>query len=364
MPHADVRPPPAEVVEVSAPSAEAGAGRGAGRVRRRGAGVPLVVAVLVLLLAELTVRVAHTHLAVPSAWPSPELQKKYDQIVARESKHQPNDVVLVGDSMMDAAGDPEALVADGAPASIYNASVAGETLPTIAQWTEKVVVPRLHPKVVVVGFSSNELNPASLAPATGIFAYDHSRAVRAAEGRGDIVDRADAFLRQWSYLYRYRNDLRHPLGQPAAPVFDPALTASGEDLAFFDQHYLEGSPLHVRQVIAGTIAALHGFRIGPQNATILADLFMSLRKHGITVVFVIMPVTSDLVGFHPHGAADYHNAVTAFTAIADDTGAQVSVPGIWPTTDFADPVHLNGVGTALFSRYLAPLLRQSTGGGS
>jgi lysophospholipase L1-like esterase len=326
--------------------------------------VPLVVAVLVLLLAELTVRVTHAHLAAPSAWPSPELQKKYDQIVARESKHRPSDVVLVGDSMMDAAGDPEELSADGAPASIYNASIAGETLPTIAQWTEKVVVPRLHPKVVVVGFSSNELNPASLAAASGIFAYDHSRAVRAAEGDGDIVDRGDAFLRQWSYLYRYRTDLRHPLGQPAAPAFDPALTASGEDLAFFDQHYLEGSALHVRQVIAGTIAALQGFRIGPQNVTILADLFTSLRKQGISVLFVVMPVTSDLVGFHPHGTADYQNAVTAFKAIADDTGAQASVPGIWPTTDFADPVHLNGAGTALFSRYLAPLLRQNTGGGS
>jgi len=328
--------------------------------RRRAIGVPIVVAVAVLLLAELAVRLGHSHLAVPSAWPAPELQKKYDQIVAREKSGRGTDVVLVGDSMMDAAGDPVGLAADGANPSIYNASVAGETLATIAQWTTKVVVPRLHPKLVVIGFSSNELNPSVLLPSQGLAAYDHSRAAQAAEGSGDWVDQADAFLRQWSYLYRYRDDLRHPFTKPSAGVFDPTLTAGGQDLAFRDKSYLEGTPAQARITIDGVIASLVGFRVGVDNVNLLSTLITSLRRQGIEVMLVVMPVTADLVAFHPNGAADYQRALAAYADIARQTGARLSIPGIWPIADFADPVHLNGSGTILFSQYLAPLLRAAT----
>jgi len=321
-------------------------------------GVPVLVTLIVLLVAELAVRAVHSHLPVPSAWPSPELQKKYDQIESRVSSHQSTDVVLVGDSMMDAAGDPGALNADGVNQSIYNASIAGETLPTIAQWTMKVVVPRLHPKVVVIGLSSNELNPASLDPATGIAAYDASRAARAASGTGSVVDNADAFLRKWSYLYRYRNSLRHPFGQPATGVFNPTLTATGRDLAFADKQYLQyNTPAQARQVVVGVIDALAGFTVGPKNVAILQGLMTSLHSQGIQVLFVVMPVTADLVSFHPGGAPDYQKAVAAFISIAQHSDARIAIPGIWPTTQFADPVHLNQAGTTEFSQYLAPLLR-------
>lgn len=285
------------------------------------------------------------------------MQKKYDQIVARESSGRPTDVVLVGDSMMDAAGDPVGLAADGAGVSVYNASIAGETLPTIAQWTTKVVVPRLHPKLVVIGFSSNELNPAVLAPAEGLAAYDKSRAAQAAAGSHDWVDQADAALRRWSYLYRYRSDLRHPLSTAAAGVFDPALTPGGQDLAFTAKTYLEGTPANARVIVYGVIASLAGFRIGSGNVALLTAMITSLRHQGIQVLLVAMPVTNDLVLFHPHGAADYQRALGAYTAIAQATGARMAIPGIWPRADFADPVHVNGAGTARFSQYLAPLLR-------
>jgi hypothetical protein len=330
--------------------------------RRRALGVPLAVAVAVLVLAELAVRLGHSHLAAPSAWPAPELQKKYDQIVAREKSGRRTDVVLVGDSMMDAAGNPVGLAADGAGVTIYNASVAGETLPTIARWTTKVVVPRLHPKLVVIGFSSNELNPSVLLPSQGLAAYDHSRAAQAAQGTGDWVDQADAFLRQWSYLYRYRDDLRHPFTKPLAGVFDPTLTATGQDLAFSAKSYLEGTPAQARITIDGVIASLVGFRVGAQNMALLSGLISTLQAKGIQVMLVAMPVTDDLVSFHPNGAADYQRAIAAFTAIAQAHGAQMAIPGIWPIADFADPVHLNGAGTILFSQYLAPLLRAATAG--
>ncbi len=325
-------------------------------------GVPLILALVVLVLAEGAVRVGHSALATPSAWPAPELEKKYSQILARAASGQGIDVVLVGDSMMDAAGDPGGLVAAGTKLTIYNASVAGETLPTIAQWTTKVVVPRLHPKVVVVGFSSNELNPTVLNPAQGLGAYEHSRAVRSAQGTGGVIDRADAFLRQWSLLYRYRTSLRHPLAGPPAAVFDPKLSGSGQDLAFVRGRYLEAGGINQARLVIGTIiATLTGFRVGSQNVAILRAMLTSLRSQGIQVLLVAMPVTADLVGFHPAGADDYQRALAGFASIAQSAGATFAVPGVWPISEFADPVHLNGAGTVHFSSYLAPLLRQAAG---
>jgi hypothetical protein len=323
----------------------------------------VLVALAVLLLAEGAVRVGRAHLAAPDAWPSPELQKKYDQIVARAASHQPTDVVLVGDSMMDAAGDPAELAAAGGPSAIYNASIAGETLPTIADWTTKVVVPRLHPKLVVVGFSSNELNPAVLLPGAGYAAYRRSRAAQAARGTGDLVDRADAFLRQWSYLYRYRDSLRFPLGRgnPGA-TFDPALTVNGHDLAFVNQGYLAGSLAHAKTIVIGVLAALRGFKVGPDNVAILQNMLAALHRQGVAVLLVAMPVTADLVSLHPGGAPTYNGAIATLGTIAQGSGAGFAEPGVWPISDFADPVHLNGVGTARFSAYLAPRLT-ATGAG-
>ncbi len=326
------------------------------------------MALAVLLLAEGLVRLSHSALATPMIWPAPELQKKYDQIVARAASRQPTDVVLVGDSMMDAGGDPGGVggAGTGVAGGVYNASVAGETLPTIADWTTRVVVPRLHPKVVVVGFSSNELNPRLLLPASGVAAYRHSRAVRSAEGIGSPVDRADAFLRHWSLLYRYRTVLRNPFAHvgPQDPlqagIFDPALTAAGQDLAFVSQRYLQtGGTDRARLVINGVIAALRGFRVSPDNLAILKGMLTSLRSQGIQVLLVAMPVTADLVSFHPAGTTDYQAALASFVSVAQASDAGIAVPGVWPTSEFADPVHLNGAGTVHFSKYLAPLVRHA-----
>jgi len=319
---------------------------------------PVLVAVIVLVAAEVGVRLARPSLDVPaSQWPAPELEKKYDRIQTLSRLHAHPDVILVGDSMMDAAGDPDALDA-ATGLTVYNASVAGETLPVIAEWTTKVVVPRIPPRTVVIGFSSNELNPSVLAPAAGVAAYRASRAVRAAEGIGGPIDRADDWLRQHSMLYRYRVSLRHPLTTPTKQVsFDPALTATGQDRAFYSQRYLQvGSAAQAQAEVNGIIAALRGFTIGPKNVAILQDLIARLRQQGIAVLLVAMPVTQDLITLHPGGAGDYQRAMDTFATIAQRAGATFVQPGVWPTTMFADPVHLNGAGSTRFTKYLAPLL--------
>lgn len=323
--------------------------------------VPIVVALAVLFVAEGAVRANRSRLAEPQVWPSPELQKKHAQIDGRAKAGRRSDIVLVGDSMMDAAGDPDGLARALPGTDVYNASIAGMTLPVIATWTTRFVQPKLRPKVVVVGFSSNELNPRALAPESGVEAYRASRAARAAEGTGSVIDRADAVLRERSMLYRHRDALRRPFAEPkvAKAVFDPELTASGHDLAFAPLKYLQGGgPGHAELVNQGVIAALQGFSINPENVEILADMIRRIREQGARVVLLAMPVTADLVRFHPNGDADYQAAMQAFAGAAERTGATFLQAGVWDRFLFADPVHVNAAGSSALTTWLAPYLQQ------
>ena len=346
-------------VAQGADAAPAAAGSGPSPVRRL-MPWPVLVAVIVLVAAEVGVRLGRASLDDPaSQWPAPELAKKYDSMQALSRLHAHPDVILVGDSMMDAAGDPDGLDA-ATGLTVYNASVAGEALAVISDWTTKIVVPRIPPRMVVIGLSSNELNPRVLAPGAANVAYRASRAVRAAEGTSGAIDRADDWLRQHSMLYRYRVSLRHPLTTPSKPVsFDPPLTATGQDRAFYSQRYLQqGDAAQARAEVDGVIAALRGFTVGPKNVDLLQGLIAQLRHQGIAVLLVAMPVTQDLITLHPGGAGDYQRAMDTFAAIAQRAGATFAQAGVWPTTMFADPVHLNGTGSVRFTQYLAPLLPQ------
>lgn len=330
--------------------------------RRRWYGlVPIVVALAVLLAAEGAVRANRSRLDEPQVWPSPELQKKHAQITRRAASGRRTDVVLVGDSMMDAAGDPAGLGKALPGTEFYNASIAGMTLPVIATWTSRFAQPKLRPKVVVIGFSSNELNPRALAPESGVEAYRSSRAARVAEGTGSALDRADAFLREKSMLYRYRDSLRRPFGQEKveAAVFDPELTESGHDLAFAHLKYLQGGgPGFANLVNQGVIAALQGFSVNPGNVEILMEMIREIREQGSRVLLVAMPVTADLVRFHPNGDADYQTAMAAYKDAAERTGVTFVQSGVWDRFLFADPVHVNAAGTNALTTYLAPFINE------
>jgi hypothetical protein len=92
-------------------------------------------------------------------------------------------------------------------------------------------------------------------------------------------------------------------------------------------------------------------------------MLTTLQRQGIAVLLVAMPVTAALVALHPGGAPTYQAAIATYASIARGSGARFVVPGVWPDIQFADPVHLNGVGTARFSQYLAPLLGAPAGSG-
>jgi hypothetical protein len=84
-------------------------------------------------------------------------------------------------------------------------------------------------------------------------------------------------------------------------------------------------------------------------------MLAGLQAEGIEVVLVLMPLTDDLVALHPNGEADVAAGMRALEAEAEAAGVELLRydSGPWPEEIFADPLHLNGQGTEIFSELVA-----------
>jgi hypothetical protein len=270
---------------MSAVATETGT-RGDARPQRRSTWasvrVWLTMTIIFCLLADLAVRLAEPHLAQPVAWPTPELQDKYDGVTKLAPGHHVR-TVLFGDSMMDAGGDPALM--HQVPGITYNASLAGETLGTIATWATNVVVPRLHPTTVVLGFNINALNPNIPGLANSQKTYKSSRVAEVAGGGGDIADHLDNFLRDHVALYEYRSVLRkvfQPRSGSDSTVYDPPLSSLGWNETFRSLHYNDGpGTTTVAQGLSETRGdLLFDFAVGSTEERQLGDLIERLHHEG------------------------------------------------------------------------------------
>jgi hypothetical protein len=166
----------------------------------------LAAAVAVIIAADLVVAGVASHLRQPQFWPTFEAQNKYELM-----KHIPprSGLVFAGDSVLDSAVNP--ILLTPAQRGAFNASLAGEPLSVISEWLERVVLPVLHPRTVVLGFDINILNIGNAAgEATLASSFHHSRPVAVAEGRGDVLDHLDGWLHAHVALYKFRSVLRQP----------------------------------------------------------------------------------------------------------------------------------------------------------
>lgn len=327
------------------------------RRRRVGTVVAVAVAMAVVVAAEGTARLVQSSLRQPQAWPTAELQHKFDRTAILARTHQVQ-TVLFGDSLMDAGADPALFSTN--PARVFNASLAGETLPVIASWATKVVVPRLRPKTVVLGFSINVLNQGLQGAAAVAHAYSASRVVQVAEGGGDAIDHIDAWLRRGFAVYRDRPMLRAPFAPPSetegATIYDPLLSLDGWNEGFQAGRLAadRASSVSASAQLAGNI--MQNFSIGPAQVAELGSLIDKLRSEHVTVVLVLVPVSRDFVAATPGGQAGYEAAVDRLLSIGAHHAAATLTAGIWPTQDFADAAHLNRTGSTAFSTWLARAL--------
>lgn len=329
----------------------------AARRRRGGAARVALVVAVIAMSANFLAESLQSHLREPQAWPTPELQHKFDQIAAftmkMASRPASGGTVLVGDSLLDAGADPNLITA--APQPVFNASLAGETLPVLASWAAHVVTPRLHPSLVVLGFTANVLNgdiPGEQALVSG---YVRSRTVAVAEGRGDWFDQADGWLRAHVALYRDRSVLRDPFDSSSGAgtrIYDPPLSDSG-----WNEDFRNGRLGSTPQAQAEATSVVHSslfarFRPSGQKLVEFGALIDQLRREGAQVLVVAMPVSAAALPA-AGGSFTYQGTVADLLAAATEHGAAASNAGVWPDEDFADAVHLNAAGTGRFGEWLS-----------
>lgn len=318
----------------------------------------LAVVAAVLVVADLAAELAQSHLPTPQTWPTPELQKKFARISAIRGVHHPG-VVLLGDSLMDAGIDPTGL---RVPGGAFNAALAGETLGVIAPWATEVVVPRLHPRVVVLGFSANVLSGPIAGRSPLVSAYTKSRTVRYAQGSGDLLDNLDGWLQQHVALYRERSVLRQPFSASGnSSVYDPPLSTEGWNEGFAEGHLQTGPAATTEAVAAIRHDLLNDYHVGPAQVAALGRLIDQLRNAGAEVVLVAMPVSADFVDAIPGGPSSYESAIGRLLATGRAHGALTSSAGEWPAADFADAAHLNQTGTARMTAWMSSELAHVLG---
>lgn len=169
--------------------------------------VPLVM-VSVLLVAELGARVIGPDIP-RTAGTEERLFVKSDQIYRRGPNS--TDVVIFGSSET-AGGLLPRVMAEQVPAlpGIYNAALSGSEVSLMAEWAERIVVPRLDPDVAVIGLLPMSVLTIDLeggeGPEQALEAYRVGIEQVDPGGVGSLGWQ----LRQRSDLIRYRPYLRSP----------------------------------------------------------------------------------------------------------------------------------------------------------
>jgi len=329
-----------------------------GRLRRNAIPLALVLAVL----AELAFRAAAPSLRTPLLWPDWETQNKVaaiDRLAGRGGAS----IVFVGSSVVNAGFDPRVVTTSlrlERPA--FNAALNGSDLRTTDFWTRNVVVPRLHPDVVVIGFNSPEANDGWNAPNSIHDKFFHTPLGGEATGAGGVFGAIERWLIRRSTFVRYRSLFSHPVD--AFSGNDKAQKAQGVDglgrldaLGSFLQRPYSPRP---DRALAAWQLVFRNYHVGGPQFGALGRLVNTLTEKGIRVVIVRMPVSPDIQGLHPHGAADRD----AFSRTLDDFVASHAVTLVDAETEigsspalFVDPLHLNGNGRRSMTALIVARLR-------
>jgi lysophospholipase L1-like esterase len=309
--------------------------------RGRSLVVTLGAMCVVILLAEVAAAVVTS--GAPGDWGVARISQKVAQIDALGSA----DVVFLGDSTVEVGFDPAVLQA-AAPGlgRAYNAALPAASPELWRLWMEDVVAPGLAPETVVIGITSLSFND------TGTFRSDVTSRYRRSPARDDF-GRLD--VRRWSALVRHRAALRRPVTWFGVDDADPQLSSQGHDTTTRARSYgvPESFAMRMREEV------LVGYDIGGAQVEHLEELVARLRAGGVEVIVVDMPVVlEDHVTLHDGGARAY----AEYVALVDRLEAELGVPvvrppqGLLDEDDFADPVHVNGVGTQALTEWLAAVL--------
>jgi hypothetical protein len=337
------------------PSVSAPAGLRSGR----GIAIAALVALTLVTLADVAVRAAVPHMRPFNSWSDWEATNKVERMDALARRGGAS-IVLAGSSMMNAAGDPVALGKTlDVRRPVFNASLNGAGSQLMDFWLLHVVVPRLHPRIVVLGVSSRDLNDR------GISSGDAYRSLRRSTGGRSVApnlsptERIEAIAEKVSAVVRYRSILRQPSRwfgtdpRQVAAVVSPLGVPRA--IRFLNHPYKIKDDFYPRIVPR----MYSNFSTGGVATRSLDHLVSSLVALKIQVVLVEMPITLDVYPVHPNGMDDYRLFERSLGAVVSESGARFinMIPRFPSTLQFGDPLHVNGEGRQRFTDLLAAMLR-------
>jgi hypothetical protein len=222
-------------------------------------------------------------------------------------------------------------------------------------WAEHLVIPKLHPKVIVVGLCSYDLGAEDPGRTVFYDAYLGSSGARQLTGTDDPIQTVDRWLGQHSSLWLHKYQLRDPATvlhalEGHTPAGDPeAVSLAG------DGRQTAGQNLPYQNL---TTVDVRGWRLGTKDTASLEGLIAYAHRRGIKVVLVDMPVAPQFVAAMPHGAATYHVFDRALGTIGHRTGSSVLFYETVPSDAlFVNNIHLNHTGAELLSTRLGSDLK-------
>lgn len=315
----------------------------------------VVICVAILLFAELFTRLAAGRLPEPLTWYHASAQVKVEQMEEMRASSTTADYVLAGTSQVAEGVDPQVFsqVLSSHP-STYNAAVLAAYPIVNARFIPEEVVPRLRPKTVVFGVALTDLQPDKEPPYDTALATDRS-----------FLAGLDRSASQYSYLLRYRRELRDP--EQLASL--AAGGGSGEvefyrDSVIGDWGGWKKPELHgCDETSSGQLTAPnYTFTLDPHRADEYWSTVQWMQSQGIRVVVAVMPFAD--CWFREFHTADANKAARA--AIAE-RGAAVGVPVIdlsdqvHDDSFFNDPGHLNTAGKQHYTELLADAVNHLPG---
>ena len=327
---------------------------------RRGVFVVVVAVLAMLLVAEGGTRAIASDLPPPLIWHSFEAQKKVGQLDALAGRGGAA-IVFTGNSMMNVGVDPAVFERDaGGGVTTYNASLSSAIPRLTEPWMLRVVLPRLHPKLVVIGVTSYEFTDTGKARTAFSDAFLRSAGAKHAMGTEGVLEQGERWLRDRSSFWEHRFELRRPRNvldavrgrrPPVAPEV-AAITSAGYS------SYLNTQTFEAR--VQGVGLEVGAWKPGRKDPAALARLIRGAHAAGAKVALVSMPITNEYVARHPDGEADYQRFRTALSELGRRTGTPIIDIDMgrehkW----FADEIHLNRTGSEAFTPQLVKALRDA-----
>ena len=315
--------------------------------RRRSSRHPVITFVVAMLVviagSELAVRAAANHLPEPLDHFSGQSQTVVDDMDILQAHGIRSWLTFVGTSMVRRDVDAARVEKEfhWPDTSVHNVALPGAQTTVVERWLLEEVVPRIHPKRVVWGVSTLDFNAGR--PDHPIDQYNAARASE--HGFFGTLDRWMGHLA----ISEHRDALRDPYQLKAALQGHPKVFLQHRPLkarATWKLEYASKTPAQLRRMKANhkkTVQGkqLHDFHIGRAEMAAFTDTIDALHRMGIEVVIVVMPVPTDYLPLHPHGAADYYAWKHTITDVTKQHGAPlIDMQRTMPDVAFRDYEHL------------------------